>query len=75
MKIIFVHRRAAIAQGACAGVHFVVRVVGPHYELLDFVGAEMDDMGLDVVDPDDGMVTGHRAWSAEKSMQIALSTL
>jgi hypothetical protein len=28
-----------------------------------------------LVDPDDGMVMGHWAWSAEKSMQIALSTL
>jgi hypothetical protein len=60
VEIIFVHRRLTVAQGACGGVHFVVRAVRLNHKLLYVVGAEVDDMGLGVVNPNDGMVVGHR---------------
>jgi hypothetical protein len=62
MEIVFVQRRAAIAQRTCARVQLMVWVVWLYFELLDIVRAEVDDMGLDMVDPNDGVVMGHRTW-------------
>ena len=57
--VVLVFGQSAVTEGSSRRVQLVVRVVGLDHKLLDTVGAEVDDVGLHMVDPDDSVVTGH----------------
>jgi len=57
--VVLVFGQSAVTEGSSRRVQLVVRVVGLDHKLLDTVGAEVDDVGLHMVDPDDSVVMGH----------------